>query len=189
MKKKLLIAGDSFAADWTKKYKEVCGWVNMLELHYDVTNVAQAGVSEYKIYKQLEKIDTTKFDYIIVSHTSPYRIPIEEHPIHKNDLLHSNCDIIYSDASEYLDNQIMKTAIDFYSNIFYPEWFVFVNDLTYKKIYELVPDAIHMTFFDNFYSDGVLKFENIFLQNRGNVNHMNKLGNEKIYDTINKIIK
>ena len=30
MKKKLLIAGDSFAADWSKKYKNTCGWVNTL---------------------------------------------------------------------------------------------------------------------------------------------------------------
>ena len=53
MKKKLLIAGDSFAADWTIKYKGE-GWVNTLCEDYDVTNVAQAGVSEYKIYNQLK---------------------------------------------------------------------------------------------------------------------------------------
>ena len=57
MKKKLLIAGDSFAADWTIKYKGE-GWVNTLCKDYDVTNIAQAGVSEYKIYNQLKKIDT-----------------------------------------------------------------------------------------------------------------------------------
>ena len=56
MKKKLLIAGDSFAADWSKKYKNACGWVNTLCEDYDVTNVAQAGASEYKIYNQLKKI-------------------------------------------------------------------------------------------------------------------------------------
>jgi len=94
--KRILIAGDSFAADWTKKYNGI-GWVNMLNNDYDVKNVAEAGVSEYKIYKQLENEKTDEFDYIIISHTSPYRIPVEKHPIHYGDILHNNCDLIYSD--------------------------------------------------------------------------------------------
>jgi hypothetical protein len=167
MKKKLLIAGDSFAADWSKKYNDVCGWVNMLESDYDVTNIAQAGVSEYKIYKQLEKIDTTKFE-----------------PIHKNDLLHNDCDIIYSDAEEHIENDIMKTAVDFYGNIFHPEYFCFINDLIYKEIYKITSNAIHITFFDSFYDDDVLKFEDIFLSYKGNINHLNEKGNRLFYNII-----
>ena len=37
-KKKILIAGDSFATDWTKKYEGI-GWVNMLCKDFDVTNI------------------------------------------------------------------------------------------------------------------------------------------------------
>ena len=184
MKKKILIAGDSFAADWTVKYKDVFGWVNMLESDFEVTNIAEAGVSEYKIYKQLENIDVSKFEHIIVSHTSAYRIPIVEHPIHNDDLLHYNCDIIYSDVKEHGYNPIMKTAIEFYENIFHAEYFSFVNDLIYKEIYNLVPNAIHITFFDSFYSENVLKFEEIFLSSRGNANHLNKKGNEFVYKKI-----
>jgi hypothetical protein len=91
---KILIAGDSFAADWKIKYNGN-GWVNMLSEDYEVTNIAQAGVSEYKIYQQLIKHDTTKYDKIIISHTSAYRIPVVKHPIHSKDILHSNCDLIY----------------------------------------------------------------------------------------------
>ena len=189
MKKKLLIIGDSFASDWTKKYKNEYGWVNMLESDYDVTNMAQAGVSEYKIYKQLEKIDTTKFNHIIISHTSAYRIPIEEHPIHKDDSLHNNCDIIYSDAKEHIENPIMKTAVDFYHHIFHSEYFCFVNNLIYKEIYKLTPNAIHITFFDNFYDHNVLKFEDIFLYYKGNVNHLDKNGNKLLYNKMLKILK
>jgi hypothetical protein len=189
MKKKLLIAGDSFAADWTKKYNEGSGWVNMLESDYDVTNVAQAGASEYKIYKQLENIDTTKFEHIIVSHTSAYRIPIIEHPIHKDDLLHYNCDIIYSDANEHTENPIMKTAVDFYESIFHPEYFCFINELIFKEIKFLVPNATHITFFDSFYNECVYKFENVFIKYKGNVNHLNQKGNKLIYDKIIKILK
>lgn len=188
MKKKLLIVGDSFSADWTKKYKNVSGWVNMLEDEFEVTNVAQAGVSEYKIYLQLQSINPNDYDYIIVSHTSAYRIPINEHPIHKKDSLHNNCDIIYSDVEQHLDNSIMKTAYDFYCDIFNPDYFVFVNELIFDKIYNIIPKAIHITFFDSFYDDRVLKYENIFLNNKGNINHMDNVGNVIIFNSIVKTI-
>jgi hypothetical protein len=131
--KKLLITGDSFAADWTKKYEGI-GWVNMLCEDFDVTNIAQAGVSEYKIHKQLSSQDVTQYDYVLVSHTSPYRIPIIEHPIHLNDTLHKDCDLIYSDIKEHVKNPIAKIAVDFYENIFYPEYFIYTYELMMNQI-------------------------------------------------------
>ena len=47
---KLLVAGDSFAAEWPGN----SGWVKLLAQEHPVTNVAQAGVSEYKILKQVQ---------------------------------------------------------------------------------------------------------------------------------------
>ena len=44
----VLIAGDSFAAEWPGSN----GWVKLLAKKYNVKNVAQAGVSEYKILQQ-----------------------------------------------------------------------------------------------------------------------------------------
>ncbi len=183
MKKRLLIAGDSFSADWTKKYDGV-GWVNMLENNFDVTNVSQAGVSEYKIYLQLKSQNLSEFDNIIISHTSAYRIPIQEHPIHKGDLLHNDCDIIFSDVEQHLDNPVMKTAYDFYSEIFHADYHCFVNSLIYKEIRKITPFGLHITFFDSFYSDAVLKFEDVFLDNKGNINHLNQLGNNIVYQKI-----
>jgi len=181
MKETLLIIGDSFAADWSSKSNSL-GWVNKLESDYDVTNLAQAGVSEYKLYLQLQSVNPKNYDQIIVSHTSAYRIPIEEHPIHKGDSLHNNCDIIFSDVKEHLDNPIMKTAYDFYSEIFHADYFVFINELIYKEIHKITPNALHITFFDSFYDDNVLKYETIFLKNRGNINHLNDVGNMIIYN-------
>jgi len=188
MKKRLLICGDSFSADWTKKYQGI-GWVNMLEKDFEITNISQAGVSEYKIYLQLKSQDLSQFDNILISHTSAYRIPIIEHPIHKGDLLHDNCDIIFSDVEKHLDNHIMKTAYDFYSEIFHADYYCFVNDLIYKEIYNLVPTALHITFFDSFYPETVLKFEDIFLDNRGTVNHLDKNGNGIIYEKVLQHLK
>lgn len=188
MKKKILIAGDSFAANWRIKYNGA-GWVNLLENDYDVTNIAQAGVSEYKILKQLEKQDLNGYDHIIVSHTSAYRIPIQEHPIHKDDILHKNCDIIYTDVEEHMDNDpIMKIAYGFYAHIFDANYFTYVNDLIYKDIKKKSAKIINITFFNSFYDDDVLKFEDIFLNNKGEMNHMNRKGNKIIFDEIKKIL-
>jgi hypothetical protein len=160
----------------------------MLESDYEVMNIAQAGVSEYKIYKQLESIDTKKFDKIIISHTSAYRIPIEEHPIHKDDLLHNNCDLIYSDLKEHMENPIAKIGVDFYENLFNPDYFIFIYHLIIDKIMLKYPEAIHITFFDDFKKDNIYGFEKIFLKNKGLVNHMNEKGNKIIYDKIKKLI-
>ena len=53
---RILIAGDSFAAEWPGTH----GWSKMLAEHHDVKNVAQAGVSEYKILKQLKNFLKSK---------------------------------------------------------------------------------------------------------------------------------
>jgi hypothetical protein len=156
----------------------------MLENDYDVTNIAEAGVSEYKIYQQLTSINPNEYDHIIVSHTSAYRIPIDEHPIHKDDILHNKCDIIFSDTEKHIDHPIMKTAYDFYSQIFYADYFIFVNDLIFNKIFDIIPNATHITFFDSFYDGRVLKFENLFLKNKGLMNHLNKKGNDLIYKKV-----
>ena len=58
---KILICGDSFAADWTIKYPGQ-GWPNMLSQQYEIVNLAQAGCSEYKILKQLEFTNRVKIN-------------------------------------------------------------------------------------------------------------------------------
>ena len=62
----ILIIGDSFATKYNGAY---LGWAEMLEQKHTVTNLAQAGVSEYKILKQLQSITIKDFDCVIVSHT------------------------------------------------------------------------------------------------------------------------
>jgi hypothetical protein len=188
MKKKLLIAGDSFAADWSKKYKNASGWVNTLCEDYDVTNIAQAGVSEYKIYNQLKRIDTSNYDIILISHTSAYRIPVIEHPIHSKDILHNNCDLIYSDLKEH-DNELTKIAVDFYEKLFDPDFFIFIHNLIINEIIQKYPTAINITFFDSFSHSIFHNFEKIFLNNKGNVNHLNQVGNNLIYKKIKNILK
>ena len=182
---KILICGDSFAADWTKKYNG-SGWVNMLLDDYLVTNIAEAGVSEYKIFKQLESIDVNIFDKVIVSHTSPYRIPVKEHPIHSNDILHHNCDLIYSDLKEHKDEPLIQSAIDFYENLFDLDYACFIHDLIIKEICSKHKNLINITFFNM--NKNMYNFEDVYLNNKGLINHMNDQGNLIIYNKIKELI-
>jgi isopropylmalate/homocitrate/citramalate synthase len=131
---KLLICGDSFAADWTVKYNDV-GWPNMLANDYKITNLAQAGCGEYKIYKQLVSVNLDEYDAIIVSHTSPTRIYINSHPVHAHDLLHKNSDLIYADIVEHAkSNKSLKPIVDYFENYFDLEYAMFVHTLLCEKI-------------------------------------------------------
>lgn len=190
MKKRLLIVGDSFSADWTKKYNQV-GWVNQLD-DFDVTNLSQAGAGEYKIYKQLKTIDYTKFDCIIVCHTSPFRIFVQEHPIHSKDKLHCNSDLIYADLLEYKKQKLISSIIDFFENFFDQDYAIFVHNLIINEIIKMVPNALHITFFENDRTD-IINFYNFFQKNRGLINHLSTAGNiqilSKIQELINKKIK
>lgn len=95
---KLLIIGDSFAADWTVKYPKQKGWPNLLAEQESVVNIAKAGVSEYKIYQQVKSVqDIAYYDFFIVAHTSPYRSVTRQHPVHHRDLLHNSADLLLSD--------------------------------------------------------------------------------------------
>jgi hypothetical protein len=182
---KILICGDSFAADWTKKY-EGYGWVNILSNDHTVHNIAEAGVSEYKIFKQLESINLKDFDKIIVSHTSPYRIPVKEHPIHSKDILHYNCDLIYSDLKEHKDNLLIKSAIDFYENLFDLDYACFIHELIIKEINLKYQNLINITFFSS--NKNMYNFEDVYLNNKGLINHMNDQGNKIIYNKIKELI-
>ena len=92
-KMKILVAGDSFSAQWANCSDS---WTSLLDNTYIVNNIAQPGVGEYKILKQLESVNIDNYDCVIVSHTSPSRIHIKDHPIHRFGF-HKNCDLIISE--------------------------------------------------------------------------------------------
>jgi hypothetical protein len=58
-----------------------------------------------------------------------------------------------------------------------------------KEIQKITPNAFHITFFDNFYDSSVLKFEDIFLSHKGNVNHLDEKGNSLFYNMIKNKVK
>ena len=198
---KILIIGDSFAADWSVKYKNYKGWPELLAEQYKVTNIAQAGVSEYKIYKQLLSINNLKeYDWVIVSHTGPYRIATKAHPIHTNDCLHSNADLILTDIEYHASklknffNRSLRSAMLFYKYHFDKDFYYITYCLLREKINSILKDNNVIVLSNltdtslEFNEKIVLNYNILWQQERGLVNHFTAYGNQVIYNDVIKIL-
>ena len=89
---KVLLVGDSFAADWAVQDPTHVGWPNLLANRVSLVNLAQAGVSQYRILQQIQRVCLDDYDRIIICNTSPHRIVTCKHPIH-TDALHASADL------------------------------------------------------------------------------------------------
>lgn len=187
--KKVLICGDSFAADWTVKYPGE-GWPNLLAKDYNVTNLAQAGCSEYKIYKQLKSTDLSQYDHIIVFHTSPNRLYTVKHPVHHSDPLHCNSDLIYNDVKEHSNtNKELVPVVEYFEQHFDVDYARFMHNLLCEHIENMLEpyDTIHASGidYDELYQfSNMIKFNDVVLKNLGSINHCNSIGNKIVYNTL-----
>ena len=193
----ILIIGDSFSADWTVKYPTAIGWPNLLAQKYNVTNLAQAGVGEYKIYRQLCSVDDiSKFDLTIISHTSPYRVNTICHPVHCNDLLHKNADLIFSDVENHAKsifwyfNNSLNAALDFFKYHNDDEYQETVYVLLKKQMADMIGKnnsivLTNMLVPDKYKTEkNFIDFKDLHLQHPGLANHLSDLGNKIVYDSI-----
>ena len=185
---KLLVTGDSFAADWKLKNDSYPSWWEYLANDHDVTNLAQAGVGEYKILKQILSVDIKHFDYIIISHTSPYRIHTLQNPFHTTGI-HKNSDLIYIDVLHQSPSPEKSHCIFWFENMFDTEYALEVHWLIREKI-DLVlanKNILHLNFFDkDLQKEKDIDLKYLWSRYPGPINHMNKIGNQKAYETISK---
>jgi len=192
MAKRILVAGDSFAAEWpTGK-----GWVHKLAEDNAVNIVAQAGVGEYKILKQLHNVSATdpywvnNYDCVIVCHTSPSRIHTPQHPVHQEGL-HKDCDLIYSDLEKRFDwfNPRLKTAKNWFWHHYDDEYQIDIYNMIREKIKKFIPIpylAVDHFEVSNFYAteDNILDLTKTWPKYRGNINHYTVEGNQIVYNQI-----
>jgi len=193
----ILIAGDSFAADWTVKYPEQSGWPNMLAEQFSVRNIAQAGVSEYKIYQQIMSVDNlNNYDVFILSHTSPYRMVTRKHPVHHSDVLHEHADLILSDINYHsqmlksLFNPSLRAAQAFIHYHYDSEYHETVFNLFKEKINKKLPKK--KTIVIDYFSDTdnvkkkqhLLNFKELQKTHPGLINHLSHNGNKLVFQQI-----
>jgi hypothetical protein len=186
---KLLIAGDSFAAKWPTKE---LSWVDLLSRHYIVTNIAQAGVGEYKILKQIQSVDLKEFDCIIVNHTSPSRVHTPHHPVHREGF-HKDCDLIITDLLEHNSffNKSLRTAKDWFEYHYDNDYQITVYNLIRKEINDLINIPYiatgHLKIITQLSIEkNYVDFSNFWALEKGDINHYNEFGNRYVYKKINK---
>lgn len=178
---KILIAGDSFAANWLSEDSSYLGWPNLLSDDFDVTNVAQAGVSQYKILKQIRSQDLSQFDVIIICFTDDFRLYIPDHPIHTSGL-HKNCDLLVSDLDFHIRQ--FKNLLNFklwicyfwYLLSFDSEYYQTISFLVKKEIMELLSRSTALII-----TDSDLEIKEKFLRSRGVMNHLTADDNYEVY--------
>ena len=196
----ILIIGDSFAADWSTKYKDYLGWPNLLAEQHTVTNLAQAGVSEYKIYRQLLSVrDLSQYDVVIVAHTSPYRIPTWQHPIHSNDSLHKDADLIYADIAYHskriknIFNRSLRGAYEFFNYHYDSGFFEDSYCLFRKEINRILEDkqVITLSTFNQQASmeANTINLVDMLVTYPGLINHYSEFGNRLVYGSITSKIQ
>ena len=184
---KLLLAGDSFAAEWPGEN----GWPKLLAKQHDVTNVAQAGVSEYKILKQLHNAELKDYDAIIVSHTSPSRVHTQNHPLHKKGL-HKDCDLIYTDLEDRnsLFNPSLRAAKGYFEFNYDDHYYQTIYSLLRKEIYTLLHEKKYLSMSHHniakafIWEDNHLDFSEFWQKHRGKENHYTEKGNKKVLQIV-----
>ncbi len=195
----ILIIGDSWAADWSQKHSQYPGWPNLLAEEFNVTNIAQAGVSQYSITQQLKNIYPAEYDRVIVSITSPYRLYTPLHPVHTEGL-HANSDLIYTDLeyhlSEQPNNKRIQSAIGFYKHHFDTKHAEYLHHLLVEDTlkdcdnnYTLVTSNIYDN--EQYVPAGFRYCEGhgIYQSYPGRINHMSEEGNQLFADSMKLLLE
>lgn len=194
---KILLCGDSFAADWSSQYPNSRGWPNLLAQRHRVTNLAQAGCSEYRIYLQLASQDLTQYSAVIVSHTSPYRIYVADHPVHDKHSLHAHSDLIYSDVKEHaFNNPELQPLVDYFEKWFDLGHARFVHALICEKIDRMVKDSgcahvhlVNLEWKDLYQFDSMIDLGDRFQIQPGQINHYDLQTNLEIFQMIDLFLE
>jgi len=187
----ILLAGDSFAAKWP----EAGGWPELLAQQHTVKNVAQAGISEYKILRQIQNANLDDFDKIIVSHTSPTRVHTRKHPIHESGL-HADCDLIYNDIVDRNSwfNPSLRGAKDWFKYHYDEDYQTDIYLLIRKEIRKILGKSkyisiTHLPISTKYAIEhNNISFSTVWQQHKGTVNHYTEQGNQIVYKQILDII-
>ena len=160
----------------------------MLQAHYKVTNLAQAGISEYKILKQLRSISLDSFDTVLICHTSPYRVHTKN-SIHKTEL-HKDCDLLYSDieSRRWSFNPLISSAYGYFMHHYDIEYYEDIYCL-FRKELDCLTSNITTLHIDHFDTPAVIERNRLDLSqlwklNKGNINHYSEQGNYLAYNRI-----
>ena len=180
----ILIIGDSFSVPSHED-----SWSVKLSNIYNTINLSQAGCTEYHILKQLESVNIDDFNFVIVCHTSPYRIYVPKHPIHTQGM-HKNAGLLLNDVEYHskrirnLFNRSLHAARNFIKYHYSEQYQLDIYSLIKNKISNIITEhkRIEMTWWEN--DDFGLK--QLRSDHPGTINHMTAEANQIL---LNQILK
>jgi len=171
------IFGDSFASSNLDS-----SWVSIVG---DTQNFASNGSSEYRILKNylLQKSNIKENDLVLFVHTSQSRIFLKDDRELSSRCLssHTNCDIIFNDVFEKKEKQYIEILESIWDDEFFNDIFNLLVDKLLK-----VPNSYHVTFFESSRTD-LINLNHIWLNNQGEINHMNETGNQLVANYIKQL--
>lgn len=196
-KKRILICGDSFSVDYQPFLAQSWGWVTRLGHDHHITNLSQAGAGEYRIAQQVLNADLSAHDCVIVSHTSPNRVYVAEHPVHSDSKLHGCADLIWNDVSYHLaqhpKDPVLKAADQYFRYIYDQDCQEYIYRLIQKHIVELLQPlpVLHLVTLYDKNLDIMTNYINLyrlFSPAQGQPNHYSEKDNQAVYHMINQWI-
>ena len=185
--KRLLIAGDSFAA----VYPDRSNWTSKINARVD--NRAQAGVGQYKILQQLES-NYRDHEYVLLVLTSEMRVYVKENPFYEYGHRHRHADLIFSDVESRQGDPRADHLIWWFGNVFDLDHARGMNNLVLAEMHRLLESKKcawrAITFFEPYPGqydfDGRLEnFNPIWKSNPGMINHLNLHGHDIMTADIN----
>jgi hypothetical protein len=194
MNTRILIVGDSFAVKHCDPATDNYGWSFFLEQNYNITNISQRGISEYKIIQQLKSVNLKTFDCVIVSHTSPNRVYVDQHPVHylSRDR-YSNADLIYNDVcwnlQQFPENTGLLAANYYFDKFYNQDYQEFIYRLFQKEITEILKNNLTLHLL-TLYDKNIELFQhviNLYQQieiDPGNINHYSAKNNQVVFDIV-----
>lgn len=171
----IVVYGDSFACDGAGT------WPDLLRRHGSVINRSQAGSSEYRIWSEIQRQGFDEQDQVIVCHTSPYRVYVDQRLFDYNSQQHAHCDLIYSDI-KHKHGQEAEHIAWWFENVYDLGWADLSHDLLIQHIQRsLPPHTIHISFFD-LTQPNLHNLHQLWRDHSGDsINHLTALGNQKVY--------
>lgn len=180
----ILIIGDSFSVPSHED-----SWSVKLSNIYNIVNLSQAGCTEYHILKQLESVNIDDFNFVIVCHTSPYRIYVPKHPIHTQGM-HKNAGLLLNDVEYHskrirnLFNRSLHAARNFIKYHYSEQYQLDIYSLIKNKISNIITEhkRIEMTWWEN----DNFGLKQLRSDHPGTINHMTAEANQIL---LNQILK
>jgi len=175
---RIFVFGDSFAA-------HPSGWARMLE--GEVSNFAENGIGEYKIYKSLQTY--LNFDRAVICHTSPWRVHTRIHPVHKNNPTRYNNDFLLNDVEYHSKmNNDMNIVHQYLKKYYDPDFQEDIYDLLVDRLMTL-NNTVHITFHEPDDTKQIQhNFNHIYKTHPGEINHMSQEGNKIIAEKVQALL-